>query len=120
MRAKSSITRRLLSGAPTGLLWALGWGGIAATALFATGCGTPGAVSSAPTAGWTAQSTAASPERAHIEAVYQSHCGSCHKPVAPGSEPSDRLQAELERHHKRTRLTEAEWAGLDAFLVARK
>lgn len=26
---------------------------------------------------------------------------------------------ELERHHKRTRLTEAEWAGLDAFLARR-
>jgi mono/diheme cytochrome c family protein len=83
------------------------------------GCGTPGAVSSPPSGSFTAQSSAASPERAHIQAVYQSHCGSCHKPVAPGSEPSDRLEAELERHHKRTRLTEAEWAGLDAFLVAR-
>jgi mono/diheme cytochrome c family protein len=50
-------------------------------------------------------------------AVYQSHCGSCHRPVAPGSEPSERLQAELVVHHKRTRLSEAEWAGLDAFLA---
>ena len=86
---------------------------------FVIGCGTPGAVGVAPPGGFTAQSSAALPERAHIQAVYQSHCGSCHRPVAPGSEPSDRLEAELERHHKRTRLTEAEWAGLDAFLVAR-
>ena len=85
--------------------------------LCAAGCGTPGAVRSAPAGGSIAQAAAVSPERAHIEAVYQSHCGSCHTPVAPGSEPSERLEAELERHHKRTRLTEAEWAGLDAFLA---
>jgi mono/diheme cytochrome c family protein len=104
MRANSSITRSR---------------SIVALFLVMAGCGTPGLVGSAPPGGFTAQSSAASPERAHIQAVYQSHCGSCHKPVAPGSEPSDRLEAELERHHKRTRLTEAEWAGLDAFLVAR-
>jgi len=70
-----------------------------------------------PAAAAGLQVSAASPERAHIEAVYKSHCGSCHTPVASGSEPSDRLEAELERHYKRTRLTEAEWAGLDAFLT---
>ena len=114
MRANSSITRSRDRGRSIV---------VAALSLFLSqfviGCGTPGAVGSAPSGGFTAQASAASPERAHIEAVYQSHCGSCHRPVAPGSEPSDRLEAELERHHKRTRLTEAEWAGLDAFLVAR-
>jgi mono/diheme cytochrome c family protein len=113
MRANSSRTetpRPLPSlGGRTAALWLF---------LFAAGCGTPGAIGSAPSGGLTAQASAPTPERAHIEAVYQSHCGSCHKPVAPGSEPSGRLEAELERHHKRTRLTEAEWAGLDAFLVA--
>ena len=96
--------------------------GSAGALLVTVGCGTPGAVSSAPSNpanDWTARSATGLPERAHIVAVYQSHCGSCHRPVEPGSEPSDRLEAELERHHKRTRLTEAEWAGLDAFLVAR-
>jgi mono/diheme cytochrome c family protein len=110
MRANSSITRSRSLGVPFLVLFLF---------LFVIGCGTPGAVGGAPSGGFTAQSSAASPESAHIQAVYQSHCGSCHKPVAPGSEPSDRLEAELERHHKRTRLTEAEWAGLDAFLVAR-
>jgi hypothetical protein len=98
------------------------WWGSAGVVLLTVGCGTPGAVSSAPSKpphDWAVQSAVASPERAHIVAVYQSHCGSCHRPVEPGSEPSDRLEAELERHHKRTRLTEAEWAGLDALLVAR-
>jgi mono/diheme cytochrome c family protein len=110
MRANSSITRTRSIVVPFLSLF---------LSLFVIGCGTPGAIGVAPSSGVTAQSSAASPERAHIQAVYQSHCGSCHKPVAPGSEPSDRLEAELERHHKRTRLTEAEWAGLDAFLVAR-
>ncbi len=113
MRGNSSITR---SRSP-GSLHAFFLSGTAALVLSATGCGTPGAVSGAPAGGFTAQASAATPERAHIQAVYQSHCGSCHTPVAPGSEPSDRLEAELERHHKRTRLTEAEWAGLDAFLA---
>jgi hypothetical protein len=82
------------------------------------GCGTPGAAAGPPP-GNVAAAAPASPDREHIVAVYQSHCGSCHRPVAPGTEPSDRLQAELVIHHKRTRLTEQEWAGLDAFLARR-
>jgi mono/diheme cytochrome c family protein len=82
------------------------------------GCGAPAVVASRADQGsWNAP--AGSVDRAHIVAVYQSHCGNCHRPVPPGSEPSDRLQTELIRHRKRARLTEQEWAGLDAFLVAR-
>jgi hypothetical protein len=82
------------------------------------GCGAPGAVAGRPEQGsWNAP--VGSADRAHIVAVYQSHCGACHRPVPPGSEPSDRLQAELIRHRKRARLTEQEWAGLNAFLVRR-
>jgi mono/diheme cytochrome c family protein len=82
------------------------------------GCGAPGAVASRPDTGsWSGPAGTA--DRAHIVAVYQSRCGACHRPVPPGSEPSDRLQAELKRHRKRARLTEQEWAGLDAFLVRR-
>ncbi len=115
MRAKSSPIRNRSPRSFRGLRA----GGIAALVFCIVGCGTPGAVGGAPVAGRTAQSSAALPARAHIVAVYQSHCGSCHTPVAPGSQPPDRLEAELERHHKRTRLTEAEWAGLDAFLARR-
>ncbi len=82
------------------------------------GCSAPAAVASRPEQGsWTAPPGAA--DRAHIEAVYHSRCGACHRPVRPGSEPPDRLQAELLRHRKRARLTDQEWAGLGAFLVAR-
>ena len=132
MRTNPSITRRRSMGLATGLFRALRVGRIGkigsigsigmtvgVMSLFAGGCGTPGAVSGTPPGGSTARLSTASPGNAHIQAVYQSHCGSCHQPVAPGSEPSDRLEAELERHHKRTRLTESEWAGLGAFLVAR-
>jgi cytochrome c5 len=92
------------------------WGGAAA----AVGCGTPGATSAGTSASSApVQAVAATPDQEHIVAVYQSHCGSCHRPVAPGSEPSDRLATELRVHRKRARLTEQEWAGLDAFLVAR-
>ena len=113
MRATSSITRRPSPKSFRAFLAE----GIAAMVFCAAGCGISGTVGAVPAGGRTAQSSAASPARAHIEAVYQSHCGSCHAPVAPGSEPSARLEAELARHHKRTRLTEAEWAGLDAFLA---
>lgn len=82
------------------------------------GCGAPAVVASRPQQGsWSAPTGGA--DHAHIVAIYQSHCGACHRPVAPHSEPSDRLQAELIRHRKRARLTDQEWAGLDAFLVAR-
>jgi len=82
------------------------------------GCSAPAAVASRPEQG-SLSVPAAPADRAHIVAVYHSHCGSCHRPVAPGSEPSDRLQAELIRHRKRARLTDQEWAGLGAFLAAR-
>ena len=98
------------------LLRSLLLGGGALLVASAIGCGTPGAAASSSASSVAAQSSA-SPDRAHIVAVYQSHCGSCHRPVAPGSEPNDRLEAELTIHHKRTRLSEAEWAGLDAFLA---
>jgi mono/diheme cytochrome c family protein len=93
----------------------LGAGAVALAS--ALGCATPGPRASSSASSPAAQSSAAAPERAHIVAVYQSHCGSCHRPVAPGSEPRDRLAAELTIHHKRTRLSDAEWAGLDAFLA---
>ncbi|HVV49869.1 MAG TPA: hypothetical protein VHO06_09435, partial [Polyangia bacterium] len=70
-----------------------------------------------PPSGAGAHEPAGSVDRAHIVAVYRSHCGSCHRPVSPGSEPRERLEAELTVHHKRARLSEAEWAGLDAFLA---
>ena len=92
--------------------------GAALLSALVTGCGAPGAVASRPEQGsWIAP--VASADHAHIVAVYQSHCGTCHRPVPPGSEPSDRLQAELVRHRKRARLTEQEWAGLDELLVRR-
>ncbi|HVT09279.1 MAG TPA: hypothetical protein VHO67_17585 [Polyangia bacterium] len=89
-----------------------------ALGMSSAGCSAPAAVASRPEQGsWSGP--AAPADRAHIVAVYQSHCGACHRPVAPGSEPSDHVHAELIRHRKRARLTEQEWAGLDAFLTAR-
>lgn len=56
-------------------------------------------------------------EATHIVGVYRSRCGACHRPVAPGSEPADKLHAELIAHRKRTRLSEDDWRGLEAFLA---
>jgi hypothetical protein len=98
--------------------WTLLLAGATSLLGLAAGCGAPGAVAArSDAASWNAP--AAPADRAHIVAVYQSRCGSCHRPVPPGSEPHDRLQTELIRHRKRARLTEQEWAGLDAFLVRR-
>jgi mono/diheme cytochrome c family protein len=57
-------------------------------------------------------------EATHIAGVYRSRCGACHRPVAPGSEPADKLHTELLAHRKRTRLSEDDWRGLEAFLSA--
>ena len=100
------------------LRFALLFGVSVATLAMGAGCSAPAAVASRSEQGsWSGP--AAPADRAHIVAVYQSHCGACHRPVAPGSEPSDHVHAELIRHRKRARLTEQEWAGLDAFLTAR-
>jgi mono/diheme cytochrome c family protein len=93
---------------------------LAALALgLAAGCGAPAAVADRPQQGAWSAPAPEGVDRAHILAVYHSHCGACHRPVAPGTEPLDRLHAELLRHRKRARLTEQEWAGLNAFLAAR-
>jgi len=73
-------------------------------------CATPGATAEPP------------PVRGggatHIAGLYRSRCGTCHRPVAPGSEPADKLHTELLAHRKRTRLSEDDWRGLEAFLSA--
>ena len=79
-----------------------------ALGLALAGCGTSGADSS---------SAVAEPAATHIAVLYRNRCGSCHRPVAPGSEPADKLHAALLDHRKRTRLTEREWAGIEAFLA---
>jgi mono/diheme cytochrome c family protein len=80
-----------------------------AGALFtwSAGCGTAGAGGSA----------APESEATHIAVIYRNRCGACHRPVAPGSEPGDKLHAALLEHRKRTRLTEQEWSGIEAFLA---
>jgi hypothetical protein len=83
----------------------------AALGAIASGCGTSGGASS------SAPLTERDPSA--IAVVYRSRCGTCHRPVEPGSEPADKLHAELLAHRKRTRLSEAQWAGLAAFLAPR-
>jgi hypothetical protein len=80
----------------------------AALAAALVGCGTSG--SGSPT-------RPTDPDPAPVVALYRSRCGACHRPVAPGSLPADKLHAALLEHRKRTRLTEAQWAGLEAFLA---
>jgi len=83
-----------------------------------TGCGTTAATAPAPQPSASAASDTGTPGRDRILAIYHSRCGACHRPVPPGSEPADRLDAALARHHKRAHLTEQEWDGLGRFLAA--
>ncbi len=116
MRAPASHRLRASSRLRPSRLAGVRLAGAAAIAL-SIGCGAGASAGGTAESARTAQALGAAPDRARIVAVYRSHCGACHRPVAPGSEPNDRLQAELTIHHKRARLSEAEWAGLGAFLA---
>jgi hypothetical protein len=73
------------------------------------GCGTSGA----PAPG----APASPPDASATVALYRSRCGACHRPVAPGSEPRDKLHEALLQHRKRTHLTEQQWGAIEAFLA---
>lgn len=49
--------------------------------------------------------------------IWGEKCGSCHVPVEPGSRPRPLIQAAMERHQKRAKLTSAEWNELVEFLA---
>lgn len=53
-----------------------------------------------------------------VAGVWRSKCGSCHVPVEPGSRARTTLETALARHHKRLRLSDAQWAQLVDFLAA--
>jgi cytochrome c5 len=92
----------------------------AALGALLVGCGTSGSAASPGPASspGSAGPDAAQADDAHIVTIYRHRCGACHRPVAPGSEPRDKLHAALVAHRKRTRLTEREWTGIEAFLSA--
>jgi hypothetical protein len=53
-----------------------------------------------------------------IAAIHRSKCGSCHAPVEPGSLQHDHAEAAMQRHRRRARLSERDWAGMVEFLSA--
>jgi mono/diheme cytochrome c family protein len=83
---------------------------------FLTGCGTAGPSSAAKPAA-PADATSRPTDATPVVVIYRNRCGSCHRPVAPGSEPSDKLHAALLLHRKRCHLSEQQWAGIEAFLA---
>jgi len=54
----------------------------------------------------------------HIAAIHRSKCGSCHMPVEPGSLQRDNAEAAMQRHRRRAKLTERDWADMVEFLSA--
>jgi hypothetical protein len=53
-----------------------------------------------------------------IAAIHRSKCGSCHTPVEPGSLQRDDAAAAMQRHRRRARLSERDWADMVEFLSA--
>jgi hypothetical protein len=53
-----------------------------------------------------------------IAAIHRSKCGSCHTPIEPGSMQHDNAQAAMQRHRRRAKLSEREWADMVEFLSA--
>jgi hypothetical protein len=53
-----------------------------------------------------------------IAAIHRSKCGSCHAPVEPGSLQRETAETAMQRHRRRARLSERDWAGMVDFLSA--
>ena len=53
-----------------------------------------------------------------IAAIHRSKCGSCHTPVEPGSLQHDNAEAAMQRHRRRAKLSERDWANMVEFLSA--
>jgi hypothetical protein len=91
--------------------------GVLASAAFvglalATGCGAGAGVDAPPAA---PEAEAAPP---HIAMVLRSKCASCHVQARPGRISHEKLEAAMQRHRRRAKLTESEWSELVDFLAA--
>ncbi|MFO0593579.1 MAG: hypothetical protein U0441_38920 [Polyangiaceae bacterium] len=53
----------------------------------------------------------------HAAEIWSDKCGSCHIPVEPGSRPRDVIEAAMQRHQKRAKLSQEEWRELVEFLA---
>ena len=51
-----------------------------------------------------------------IVAIHKSKCGSCHTRVEPFSLARATAESAMQRHRRRTKLTEREWAGMVDYL----
>lgn len=53
-----------------------------------------------------------------IAAIHKSKCGSCHQRVEPGSLARATAESAMQRHRRRAKLSEREWAGMVDYLSA--
>jgi hypothetical protein len=53
----------------------------------------------------------------HAAYIHRARCGSCHRPVEPGTRSREELVIALGRHKKRVRLSDAEWASMVDYLA---
>src|SRR5438270_8353130 len=51
-----------------------------------------------------------------IAAIHRSKCGACHTPVEPASLPRGVAESAMQRHRRRAKLTEREWANMVDYL----
>jgi len=55
-------------------------------------------------------------EHQHVVAIHRSKCGACHTPVEPGSVPRAEVASALQRHRRRAKLSERDWADMVEYL----
>jgi hypothetical protein len=60
---------------------------------------------------------AASLSHPHAAEIWSEKCGACHVPVEPGTRPRGVIEAAMERHQKRAKLSEGEWREIVDFLA---
>jgi len=65
----------------------------------------------------SSEPTHATADAATIAAIHARRCGSCHVAPAPKSRTREQVDAAVERHQKRVRLTPAQWAAMSDYLT---
>ncbi len=56
------------------------------------------------------------PKYMEVAEIHHASCGGCHTRVEPGQRTRDKLEKALAKHHKRVKMTDAQWAQLIDYL----
>jgi hypothetical protein len=81
---------------------------------WAAGCASPERPPVAPPA-----LALSDPTTGDIAPIHQHKCGACHESPAPGTRTRETLSHAFQRHQRRVRLNDAQWAAMLDYLAAR-